>query len=103
MCLLWPRHFSNFRAECCVKKLNNEVTYVLDDFLEEASDLEIHYGCHTGSASLVLIQSLDGTFQGCLYTIENQSYDGVYCFKENGDYPSECLIGKVSNLFWGKL
>ena len=63
----------------------------------ELAKLEFHYGCHTGSVSLTIIQSLDGAFQGCLYTIDDQPNDGVYCFKENGDYPSECLIGKVSH------
>ena len=32
-------------------------------------------------------------FLGCLYRVADSSDDEVFCFMENGDYPSQCLGG----------
>ena len=34
-------------------------------------------------------------FLGCLYRVADSSDDEVFCFMENGEYPSQCLLGKA--------
>ena len=36
--------------------------------------------------------------QGCLYTVADSS-DEVFCFMENGDFPSQCLLGKLETKY----
>merc|ERR1712106_1289487 len=62
---------------CCPRKLNNGTIYKYFDFLADPSDIEAEYGCHTG----------------CLYEEEDGDSDDVFCFKENGDYLSQCIAG----------
>merc|ERR1712106_573512 len=62
---------------CCPRKLNNGTIYKYFDFLADPSDIEAEYGCHTG----------------CFYEEEDGDSDDVFCFKENGDYLSQCIAG----------
>ena len=86
------------RESCCAKKENNQIIYVLAGFVEDPTELISEYGCHTGSSKLAdILCLLSHCFPiGCLYTVaDNSTDDEVFCFMENGEFPSQCLLGKT--------
>ena len=75
------------------------MTYDFDYYLEDFSHLTQAYGCQTGCAVVKRINVSDEIricSSGCIYVLtipDPDDPDGIFCFKENGDHPTECLKG----------